>query len=160
MLSFKDWNITKRDYDVSAEKILSGTEPVLEGLKILIVDDEADTLDMLTIALEQYKGEVKAATSVAEALETFVQWEPDILVSDIGMPGEDGYDLIRRIRSIKKELEKKVPAIALTAYSRSEDRIKALSAGFQMHLSKPIDPAELAAVIASLTGRLKLMSQA
>jgi len=138
----------------SASSIFLDYHPVLEGLKILIVDDEADTLDMLKVALEQYSAEVRTEGSVREALEALREWTPDLLVSDIGMPGEDGYDLIRQIRGLGTEYGKRIPAIALTAYSRSEDRIRVLSAGYQMHLAKPIDPTELATVLASLAGRL------
>ena len=94
-----------------------------------------------------------AAGSAAEALDLLRRDPPDVLVSDIGMPGEDGYSLIRRVRQLSTVDGGSVPAVALTAYARSEDRMKALLAGYQMHLSKPVEPAELITVVASLTKR-------
>ncbi|MDQ3799055.1 MAG: response regulator, partial [Acidobacteriota bacterium] len=102
--------------------------------------------------LNQCQAEVRAASSAAEALEVLKEFDPHVLVSDVGMPEEDGYDLIRKVRLMEKAAgQKPVPAIALTAYTRIEDRMQALSAGFQTHVPKPVEPAELAAVIASLS---------
>src|SRR5262249_42659040 len=106
----------------------------LDGLQVLIVGDEPDTIDLLTIMIKQYGAEVKAATSAREALETLEKWHPDVLVTDIGMPGEDGYELIRKVRAQESDRNKKVPAVALTAYTRAEDRVRALSSGFQLHV--------------------------
>jgi CheY-like chemotaxis protein len=120
--------------------------PSLGALRILVVDDEEDARNLLVKILEMYGAEVKAACSAAEALDTFDFWHPDVLVSDIGMPGEDGYSLINRLRA--HETGRPIPAIALTAYARAIDRQRALQAGFQMHVAKPIQPARLAEVVA------------
>ena len=126
---------------------------ILTGLRVLVVDDEADTRDLLVTALEQCGAQVTAVPNVPDALASLDRGLPDVLLSDIGVPGEDGYSLIRKLRARSAELGGNVPAAALTAYARSEDRIRALSAGFQAHLAKPIDPAELVATIAALAGR-------
>ncbi|MEG4855885.1 ATP-binding protein [Microcoleus sp. K1-B6] len=131
--------------------------PTLEGLKILVVEDEADALELLSTILEKYGADVMAVASVKEALtiiETGTDRSPDVLVSDIGMPDEDGYSLIRKLRQLEALRGGRLPAIALTAYARNDDRQQALLAGFQMHLTKPVDAAELVAVVASLTGRI------
>jgi PAS domain S-box-containing protein len=127
--------------------------PSLEGLRVLIVDDEPDTLAMLRVMVGEFHAHVKCCSSAAEALEVLDEWKPDVLISDVEMPDEDGYQLIRKVRERDKEHGGHVPAVALTAYARSEDRMRALSAGYQMHLSKPFEPAELAVVIASVVGR-------
>ena len=130
--------------------------PTLEGLKILVVDDEADARELLSTILQKYGADVIAVASVKEALtiiETATHRSPDVLVSDIGMPDEDGYSLIRKLRQLEAQRGGKLPAIALTAYAGSDDRRQALLAGFQMHVTKPVDAAELVAVVASLTGR-------
>ncbi|QSJ18122.1 PAS domain S-box protein [Nostoc sp. UHCC 0702] len=125
----------------------------LLGVRVLVVDDEADTREFTTTVLEQCHAEVQAVASVQEALEMIPQWKPDVLVSDIGMPEEDGYSLIRKLRSQPAEQGGKIPAAALTAYARAEDRMRAIKEGYQLHLPKPIEPAELATVVASLVGR-------
>ncbi|MEG4235807.1 ATP-binding protein [Microcoleus sp. Pol11C3] len=130
--------------------------PSLEGLKILVVDDEADARELLSTILQKYGADVLAVASVKEALtiiETATDRSPDVLVSDIGMPDEDGYSLIRKLRQVEAQRGGRLPAIALTAYARNDDRRQALLAGFQIHLTKPVDAAELVAVVASLTGR-------
>lgn len=130
--------------------------PSLEGLQILVVDDEADALELLNTILQNNGADVIAVASVKQALtiiETATDRSPHVLVSDIGMPDEDGYSLIRKLRQLEAQRGGKLPAIALTAYAGSDDRRQALLAGFQMHLTKPVDAAELVAVVASLTGR-------
>lgn len=127
--------------------------PSLVGLRILVVDDEADTRDMLRAVLERCGSEVATAASAAEALEVLTSGQPDVLISDIGMPDEDGYALIGKVRAREVEPGQRIPAVALTAYARVEDRVRALTAGFQVHLPKPIEPIELVAVVASLSGR-------
>jgi PAS domain S-box-containing protein len=127
----------------------------LNGLKILAVDDEADTCELLKAALEQCGAEVATARSAQEALEQLEGFLPDVLISDIGMPHEDGYELIRRVRQIPAESGGAVPAVALTAYARAEDRLRVLREGYQMHLPKPVELAELVAVVASLVQRPK-----
>ena len=128
-----------------------GRTPILSGLKLLVVDDEADTRELLTMVLEQCGAEVRACASAAEALAALEEEEPDVLVSDIGMPGENGYDLIRKVRAWEAGRERRIPAVALTAYARVEDRMQALTSGYNMHVAKPVEPAELAVVVASLT---------
>ena len=118
-----------------------------------MVDDEADARAILKRVLEDCDATVRTAGSVAEAMELIQSERPDVLISDIGMPGEDGYSLIRRVRALGGEIGGKVPALALTAYARSEDRIRAVAAGYQMHVAKPVEPAELITMVASLAGR-------
>jgi len=127
--------------------------PQLDHLRVLVVDDEEDTRDLLRAVLERCGSEVVTAGSAREALEALEKSKPDVLVSDIGMPEEDGYALIGKVRSLSPERGGKVPAIALTAYARVEDRVRVLVAGFQVHLPKPIEPIELVAIVASLAGR-------
>ena len=130
---------------------------VLEGLRILVVDDEADARDLIALMLQQQGALVTVATSATAALSILSQADGlsfDCLVSDIGMPDNDGYELMRRVRALRTERGKPLPAIALTAYGRARDRIAALSAGFQMHVPKPVEPTELTMVIAGLTGRV------
>jgi two-component system CheB/CheR fusion protein len=129
----------------------AGYEPSLEGVRILAVDDEADTRDFVAYVLAQCGAEVRVAGSAAEALAAFADFEPHLLVSDVAMPGEDGYQLIQRVRTLESESAQRVPAVALTAYARPEDRVRLLSAGYQNHLTKPVDTAELIAVVRSLT---------
>ena len=125
----------------------------LDGLKVLVVDDEPDTRELLKAGLGQCGAEVTVVSSVSEALAAMRDNLPDVLISDIGMPGEDGYDLIRRVRALPAASGGRVPAIALTAYARAEDRMQALRTGYQMHVPKPVEMAELVAVAASLIRR-------
>jgi PAS domain S-box-containing protein len=122
----------------------------LRGIRILVVDDEPDARETLQQILEHCNGEVLAVGSAAEALRTLEAWRPDVLLSDIGMPGEDGYELIRKVRALPPERGGWTPAAALTAFARGEDRRRALRAGFQMHVAKPVDLQELATVVVSL----------
>jgi CheY-like chemotaxis protein len=125
----------------------------LDGLKVLVVDDEADTRELLRVGVGQCGAEVVTAGSALEALEAVAEGRPDLIISDIGMPGEDGYELIRKVRSLPAGRGGKIPAIALTAYARTEDRLRALRAGYQSHIAKPVELAELVAVMASLLQR-------
>jgi PAS domain S-box-containing protein len=125
----------------------------LEGLKILVVDDEVDAQELLRVAISECGAHVTTAGSVEEALACLEKEIPDLLISDIGIPGEDGYDLIRRVRAFPAEAGGRVPAIALTAYARAEDRMKALRSGYQMHVAKPVEMGELITVAASLIQR-------
>ncbi|MEH2124652.1 hybrid sensor histidine kinase/response regulator [Nostoc sp.] len=122
----------------------------LAGLRVLVVDDETDTRNFLSFMFEEYGAFATAVGSVDEALVVLEQAKPDIVISDIGMSEQDGYTLIRKLRSLEPEKGGRIPAIALTAYTREEDRLKALSAGFQQHLSKPIDPNKLIAAVANI----------
>jgi PAS domain S-box-containing protein len=126
---------------------------MLEDVRVLVVDDEPDTLEMLVVALTQYGAQVHTCARARETLDILGRWKPNVLVSDIQMPDEDGYELIGKIRALDSSEGGKIPAVALTAYARKEDRIRALSAGYDMHLSKPVEPAELAVVIANLMER-------
>jgi len=125
----------------------------LNGLRVLVVDDEIDARSLLTTMLERCGAHVVAVSSAREGLESVESWKPDVLIADIGMPVEDGYGLIRKIRALPKERGGQTPALALTAYARTEDRVRALSEGYQVHLAKPVDRFELAAVITSLGHR-------
>jgi PAS domain S-box-containing protein len=124
---------------------------LISGLRILLVEDEIDTRDLLERLLSSCEAEVKAVVSASEALALITDWQPDILISDISMPEVDGYSLIRQVRSGVHHAT--VPAIALTAHARAEDRRSALAAGFQEHLPKPVNLADLARAIAKLVGR-------
>ncbi|RCJ42123.1 hybrid sensor histidine kinase/response regulator [Nostoc minutum NIES-26] len=126
------------------------TSAPLTGLKVLIVDDETDTRNFLAFMFEEYGASATAVASVDAALAVLEQSKPDVLISDIGMSEQNGYTLIRQLRSLEPEKGGNIPAIALTAYSREEDRLQALAAGFHQHLSKPIDPNKLIAVVANL----------
>ena len=125
----------------------------LAGVKVLVVDDEGDARALLKRVLEDRAASVRTAGSAAEALRLFQAERPDVLVSDIGMPEEDGYTLIRRVRALEADQGSDVPAIAVTAYARSEDRLTAILAGFQMHVAKPVEATELLTLVASLAGR-------
>ena len=131
---------------------LSNNLWALDGLRVLVVDDDADTCDLISTVLAQYGVEVTAVQSAHCALKALEQSKPDVLLSDIGMPGEDGYQLIRKVRQLEAERGGQIPAIALTAFAREEDRLKAMQAGFQRHVSKPVEPAKLATVVANLAG--------
>jgi PAS domain S-box-containing protein len=125
----------------------------LGGVRVLVVDDEHDTREILSVMLTRYGAEIRTAGSAAEAMEVFGQWRPDVLVSDIGMPVEDGYVLIGKIRALPPENGADVPAIALTAYASAQDKRNALAAGFQRHLAKPVEPVALAKNVALILGR-------
>jgi PAS domain S-box-containing protein len=125
----------------------------LKGLRVLVVDDEADARELMRMVLRFSGAEVTAAACAEEAFEQLEHWHPDILVSDIGLPGDDGYVLIQKLRKWEAERGRSIPALAVTAYARAEDRRRALSAGFQMHVAKPLEPADLVAAIDSLVGK-------
>jgi PAS domain S-box-containing protein len=129
--------------------------PELEGLRVLVVDDEADVCAFMRAVLTTCKARVVTATSAAEAIEEIRKELPDVLVSDVGMPGESGYDLLRKLRRLPPEQGGRIPAIALTGYARMEDRTRALMMGFDMHIPKPIEPSELVIAIARLAARLR-----
>ena len=127
--------------------------PSLQGLKVLVVDDEPDTRELIGEVLRECGSEVITSRSAEEALEALQLHKPDILISYLGMPDEDGYSLISKIRALPSERGGQIPAAALTAYARAEDRMRVLRSGFQFHLPKPVDSAELVTVVASLAGR-------
>ncbi len=149
---FLDGDVERRHPTAGADEVLD-CPPALDGLRVLIVDDEAGAREVLTAMLERCGAEVRSAASAGEALEAIEEQRPGVLVFDIGMPGEDGYWLIRRVRALPAERGGGTPAVALTAYARTEDRVRALTAGYQVHLAKPVEPAELIAAVASLAGR-------
>jgi CheY-like chemotaxis protein len=139
------------------------TAPVLESLsagvrldhlRVLVVDDDPDALELATAILAGAGAEVRTCDSAAEALATIQEWRPDVFVSDIEMPGEDGYALIRNVRALDSERGGKTPAVALTAYGRTQDRMLSLTAGYSMHVPKPVDPGELTTIVANVAGRL------
>jgi PAS domain S-box-containing protein len=131
-----------------------GERPDLKGVRVLVVEDEPDTRALLLQILAEYHAEVRIAGSVVEALAELDRDQPMVLVSDIGMPQEDGYALIRKVRQLPQERGGSVPALALTAFARAEDNTRALLAGYQMHLAKPVKPSDLVAHVASLAGRV------
>ena len=126
----------------------------LDGLRVLTVDDDRDALGLMATILERAGAKVESSRSARAAFEMFQDRPPDVLISDIEMPEEDGYSLIRRIRALDPARGGRVPAIALTAYGRREDRLNAISSGYSMHVPKPVDPAELTTIVASLAGRI------
>ncbi|HWP45304.1 MAG TPA: ATP-binding protein, partial [Blastocatellia bacterium] len=150
----------QRVFDEFAEPASAGSNQTaalnhkLEGLRILAVDDEADTVEMLRVVFEQLGAKVITAMSCAEAIKAIDgSSRPDILIADIAMPVENGFDLIRKIRSMGPGGVGNIPAIALTAYAGQEDRLRALAAGFQMHLSKPVSIHDLISCVVKLTHR-------
>jgi CheY-like chemotaxis protein len=134
-----------------ADQVRSDT---LRSLQILVVEDEDDTRELITDVLGRYGAEVRATASASAACELLETWRPDVLVSDIAMPDEDGYSFIRRVRTLPPEQGGDMPAIALTALAGAGDRRAALASGFQEHLSKPIDPTTLVITIGALLGRI------
>jgi signal transduction histidine kinase/CheY-like chemotaxis protein len=127
----------------------------LDGIRVVVVDDDAEALELARTILTDAGADVRPCRSGAEALAALRDWAPDVLVSDIEMPDEDGYALIRRVRALDPADGGSTPAVALTAYGRPEDRVRTLSAGFSMHVPKPVDPAELTTIIASVATRFE-----
>ena len=150
--------IETHDTDRAAVKVqqngdLSASEPqsdLLRGLKVLTVDDQQDTRELIALALGRYGAEVKASDSASHALELIKVWKPHVVVSDIGLPEMDGYDFLRRLREIEGDGER-IPAIAVTGYAGALDESKALNAGYTVHLSKPIELSVLASAIAKIS---------
>jgi CheY-like chemotaxis protein len=125
----------------------------LAGLKILVVDDEPDSRTLIHRVLLQCQAVVLTAANAEEGLALLKEHKPDVLVSDIGMPGTDGYQFLRQVRQLNADEGGKTPAIALTAFARSEDRTRAMMAGYNVHIAKPIETQELLATVGSLAGR-------
>lgn len=142
--------LLKAEPDVKQPEETFKREFDLGGIRVLAIDDEADSRELLSVLLAEYGAQVMAVASHSEFLEAVESFAPDVLVSDIGMPEVDGYSLLRQVRCLSPDRGGKIPAIALTAYARVEDFQRALAAGFQMHVSKPVDPAVLAAAIFDL----------
>jgi len=129
---------------------------LLEGTRILAVDDEPDARELLGFILGKGGASVELAASTEQALKILESWQPDIIVADIGMPDEDGYSLIRKIRTLDRQEIARLPALALTAYARAEERTEALSAGFQAHMTKPVEPSELIVTLNFLLGEARM----
>ena len=127
--------------------------PELTGLRVLVVDDEPDGREMLRTLLEDCQAEVRAAASGVEALDVLGSWQPDVIVSDIGMPEMDGFSFIEQLRQRSPADGGRIPAVALTAHARVADRARALYSGFNNHVPKPVEPMELFAVISALCPR-------
>ena len=144
--------------EVRQEPIADRAEPALRdlslaGIRVIVVDNDPAAVDLIAEVLTRAGGDVRGCASAETALQALGQWRPDVLVSDVEMPGLDGYTLIRKVRALAPEQGGKTAAVALTALSRPEDRIRSIMAGFNIHVSKPVDPAELTAIVASLAGR-------
>jgi CheY-like chemotaxis protein len=136
-----------------AGKALTTWQPSLDDLRVLIVEDEPDARELIAAVLTARGADVVSVGSAGEALEELERQRFDVLVSDIGMPSMDGYALIERVRQLPAEFGGKIPAAALTAYAGVEDRMRVLSSGYQMHIPKPVEPAELTTVVANLAQR-------
>jgi PAS domain S-box-containing protein len=145
----------QRQHPRSGRRDASGVDmPDLNGVSVLIVDDDPDARELMRRILTERGAQILTAGSASEALALLRDARPSLLISDIGMPGEDGYELIRKVRSLPAEAGARTPAVALTAFARSEDRQRALRAGYQMHVAKPVEPSELLTVCVSLVGRM------
>lgn len=138
--------------ETNGNGVAPGFLKILKGLRVLVVDDEADSRDLVSAILTRCGSDVNCCESAAEGMKAFKTWKPDLLVSDIGMPVEDGYSLITKLRKLKTKRAKEMPAIALTAYATKEDQARTLSSGFQIHVAKPIDPEKLITSIARAMG--------
>jgi CheY-like chemotaxis protein len=152
----KESSDAEHDRPAGAGEIPKSRAPspdLLRDLRVLLVDDEPDARELLGLILMSYEAEVRHCASAAEALQTLDEWRPDVLVSDIGMPVEDGYELIRKIRAREPERGGLIPAVALTAYARDEDAQRAIEAGYHAHVPKPVEPGELAVAVANIAGR-------
>jgi len=128
--------------------------PSLDGVRILLVDDLAEARELITFALVNKGAEVRTADSATEGLSVLGEWRPDVILSDIAMPSEDGYAFIRKVRKMSEEKGGKIPAAALTAYVGSKERLKSLDAGYQAYITKPVEWSELIMIVASLAGKL------
>jgi hypothetical protein len=125
----------------------------LDGLRVLLVDDEAEAREIISTVMVRTGAEVTACNSASEALARLLEWKPDVILSDIAMPDEDGYSFIGKVRSLPREKGGETPAAALSAYARDIDRRQALAAGYQMHIAKPIAATQLVTMVARLAGR-------
>jgi CheY-like chemotaxis protein len=137
------------------QRISRGWSPdfpsALSGLRVLVVEDEADCRATMMAVLTKGGAEVRTSASARDALEVLQQWKPDVLMSDIGMPNEDGFALIKKVRALTDDCGGRIPAAALTAYVKNEDRKLVLDAGYQMHVAKPVGPAELITAVSNLS---------
>jgi CheY-like chemotaxis protein/two-component sensor histidine kinase len=135
---------------VLPDRAATQTPAALHGVRILLVDDDPAVVQPVAEALAHAGGDVRGCESADAALDVLAAWQPDVIVSDVQMPGDDGYAFVRAVRALAPEQGGRTPVIALTALNRTEDRIRSLTAGFNMHVPKPVDPAELATIVASL----------
>ncbi|WP_407890095.1 ATP-binding protein [Scytonema sp. NUACC26] len=149
-------SISPDDTDLQSFTTIANRETHLNSTRVLVVDDEVDAQELVKRILEECGADVLTASSADEALEFVQTHKPHVVLSDIGMPGKDGYELIRQLRGLPSEMGGDIPAAAVTAFARFEDRIRALRLGYQTHITKPIEPAELIAVVVSLAGRCRL----
>ncbi|HXQ72499.1 MAG TPA: response regulator, partial [Pyrinomonadaceae bacterium] len=147
-----EMNLTTPGNTTTPEEQATDTD--LADLRILVVEDELDALDLLAIDLREHGASVIGVASAAEALELLDKEHFDLLISDIGMADTDGYSLIKQIREQENSEEEHIPAIALTAYARAQDRLRAISAGYNTHVAKPVDIRELVSVVKCLTGQI------
>lgn len=145
--------VKNAEINAATEKALPPAQQLLSGVNVLLVDDDSDTLTLMATALKRRQANVTAVSSAGEALQAIRQKRPDVLVSDIAMPDEDGYGLIERVRALENGDTKDIPAVAITAYAKDEDRERALSSGFQIYLAKPIELTELVSVVARAARR-------
>jgi CheY-like chemotaxis protein len=141
-----------RDPDAPAVEALHGIVR-LDGLQVLVADDDSEALALANVILSSAGAEVRTCLSASAALDLLRQWRPDVLVSDIEMPGEDGFSLIQKVRRLRPDEGGETPAIAVTAYGGPQDRLRALAAGFNMHVPKPVDPGELTAIISGVASQ-------
>ena len=151
---------TSSSREEAADRQGSDRRRALAGLRVLLVEDDADGREALAVALRSAGVQVSAVASSGDALHAIGECPPDVLVSDIGLPLEDGYVLIRKVRALEASRGGVIPAIALTAYTGAQDRARALAAGYQAHVAKPIDPAQLLAVLANFRSRENSSSSA
>jgi len=149
----------ERVHPTASSRLTFDCPPELDGLRLLVVDDEEDTRTLLKMVLERCGASVTTASSAREALAALRELRPDVLISDLGMPEEDGYALIRKVRALPEADGGQTPSAALTAYARAEDRLRVLRSGFQIHVPKPVEPSELVAVVANLAGRYRTGSR-
>ncbi|WP_427159777.1 hybrid sensor histidine kinase/response regulator [Aliinostoc sp. HNIBRCY26] len=133
----------------------SSSPPILQGVRVLVVDDEPDARDVISAIIMQQGAEVRACSSAAEALSQVFAWQPTIILCDIGMPIEDGYSFIRKVREWERKTGGQIPAVAVTAFAREEDKFQAIASGYQTHFPKPIEPAQLVALVASLIEKIQ-----
>ena len=130
----------------------------LTSVRVLVVDDDEDSREMIRAALELQGASATCVADAHQALAEFKKRRPDVVVSDIGMPGADGHAFLREVRALPRRRGGHVPAVALTAYAKGDDATRVLTAGYQVHVPKPVEPAELANVVATLTGRVPTLS--
>jgi signal transduction histidine kinase/CHASE1-domain containing sensor protein len=152
-LPLADARAGTNDFDDTGEFKINRPPQLLSGLKVLLVDDDFDTLKLMATALTLRQANVTAVSSAGEAIRAIIRSRPDVLVSDIAMPGEDGYGLIEKIRMLESGESQIIPAVAITAYAKDEDRERALSSGFQIYLAKPVELTELISVVARAARR-------